>query len=66
MSNEEEYILHVVVDVCTRKILCISSEGDEKIVDCKTPQEFLNVCNFVKEVLSPEDIKYAPVLVAGA
>ena len=66
MEHEEEYILGVVVDICSRKVLCISSEGDEKIVDCETPQEFINVCNFIKAVLEPEDIKYAEVLVAGA
>ncbi len=47
-----------------RTVLCVSSDGDEKLVECDTPQEFINVVEFCKTVLEPEDIHYEEIKVA--
>ena len=64
MDNEDEWIMRVVINVGKRSILCVSSDGDEKIVECDEPQEFINVVEFCKTVLEPEDIFYEEIKVA--
>ena len=64
MDKEDEWIMRVVVNVGRRTILCVSSDGDEKLVECDSPQEFINVFEFCKTVFVPEDIFYEEVKVA--
>ena len=63
--NNDEYISRVVVNVQKRTVNCISSDGEEKLVKCKKPQEFVNVLEFCKTVLDPQDICYEEVKVAA-
>ena len=39
----ETYVAGVVIDVCTRSFLLLSDEGDEKMVECETAEQFMNV-----------------------
>lgn len=55
----DEYIEGVVVDVCTRTILCVSNLGNEKVAECDNYKEFLGMLEFVKATLSEEEIIYA-------
>jgi len=57
----DEYIEGVVVDVCTRKILCVSNFGNEKVAECDNYKEFLGMLEFVKETLTDDKIIYAEV-----
>ena len=51
---------------CTKRTVnCISSDGDEKLVECKKPQEFVNVLEFCKTVLDPEDVFFEEIKVAA-
>jgi hypothetical protein len=61
-ESDDAYILEVTCDVNARKFSLLSSEGDEKFVDCETPEEFMNVWNFVHAMLSEDEITYAPLL----
>ena len=54
----EEFIEEVVVDVCTRRVVCVSSLGDRKVVECDTYAEFMNVLNFIKSTLDTDEIKF--------
>ncbi len=63
-GKEDEWIMRVVINVGRRTVLCVSSDGDEKLVECDEPQEFINVVEFCKTVLNPEDIFYEEVKVA--
>ena len=64
MGKEDEWIMRVVINVGRRTVLCVSSDGDEKLVECDEPQELGNVDEFCKTVLDPEDIHYEEVKVA--
>ena len=65
MGKEDEYISRVVINVQKRTINCISSDGEEKLVTCKKGQEFINVVEFCKTVLEPEDISYEEIKVVA-
>lgn len=55
----DEYIEGVVVDVCTRTILCVSNLGNEKVAECDTYKEFLGMLEFIKATLNEKEIIYA-------
>ena len=64
MSNTE-CVQGIVIDVCTRSFLLFSDEGNEKMVECDTVQEFMNVLEVVTANLSEDQIEYADLAVQG-
>jgi len=64
MGTAQESVLGIVIDVCTRSFLLLSDEGNEKLVECETVQEFMNVLEVVTANLQPEQIEYADLAVA--
>ena len=65
MSTAQESVLGIVIDVCTRSFLLISDEGNEKLVECETVQEFMNVLEVVTANLEPDQIEYADLAIQG-
>jgi hypothetical protein len=63
MSTAQESVLGIVIDVCTRSFLLISDEGNEKLVECDTVQEFMNVLEVVTANLEPDQIEYADLAI---
>jgi len=58
-----ECLLGVVIDVCTRSVLLVSDQGNEKVVTCDTVEEFMNVTNFITDNLNSDQIEYADLAV---
>jgi len=58
-----ECLLGVVIDVCTRSVLLVSDQGNEKVVTCDTIEEFMNVTNFITDNLTSDQIEYADLAV---
>ena len=52
----EEFVEKVVVDVCSRRVCCVSSKGDRRILESETFTEFMNVLNFVRTTLDEDEI----------
>ena len=65
MGTAQESVLGIVIDVCTRSFLLISDEGNEKMVNCDTVQEFMNVLEVVTANLSEDQIEYADLAIQG-
>ena len=65
MGTAQESVLGIVIDVCTRSFLLLSDEGNEKMVNCDTVQEFMNVLEVVTANLEPDQIEYADLAVYG-
>ena len=59
----EEFVEKVVVDVCSRRVCCVSSKGDRRILESETFTEFMNVLQFVKHTLDEDEIVYTEILV---
>ena len=56
---EDEYLTKCVVDPSKRTVFLYSSEGDEKVVECDTVDEFMNVLSFVRDTCPEERLSYA-------
>ena len=65
MSTAQETVQGIVIDVCTRTFLLISDQGSEKIVECDTIEEFMNVLEVVTANLSEDQIEYADLAIQG-
>lgn len=61
MGTTEKFLKKVVVDLCTRTFLLISDDGDEKVVECETTEQFMNVLEVCTSKLRSEEIVYAEV-----
>jgi len=55
---EDEYLTRCIVDPTTKTVRLFSSEGDEKVVDCATTEEFMNVLQFVRDTVSEDVLTY--------
>ena len=64
MSNTE-CVQGIVIDVCTRSFLLLSDEGNKKMVECETVNEFMNVLEVVTANLDEDQIEYADLAVQG-
>ena len=56
---EDEYLTKCVVDPSKRTVYLYSSEGGEKVVECDTVDEFMNVLSFVRDTCPEERLSYA-------
>ena len=63
MSSTQECVQGIVIDVCARTFLLLSDQGGERLVECDTIQEFMNVLEVVTANLDQEQIKYADLAI---
>jgi hypothetical protein len=65
MSTAQETVQGIVIDVCTRTFMLLSDQGSERVVECDTVEEFMNVLEVVTSNLDPEQIEYADLAIYG-
>jgi len=58
-ANTEEFLTRCVVDTLSRKFYLYSSEGDERIVECETVDQFMNVLQVVRTQLDESTLVYS-------
>ena len=51
---QDDYLTRVVVDTSGRKFNLYSENGDEKIIECETIDEFMGVLEFCREILDDD------------
>ena len=56
---QDEFLTRVVIDPSARNFYLYSNEGDEKVVDCTTMDEFMNVLSFVRATAPEDTIAYS-------
>ena len=54
---EDEYLMKCVVDTAKRSFYLYSNEGDDKVVECETPEQFMDVLEVVRATC-PEAVSY--------
>ena len=59
---EDEFLMKCVVDTAKRSFYLYSNEGDKKVVDCDTIEEFMNVLDVVRKTCPEERLVYADPL----
>ena len=57
-ANTEEFLSRCVVDTLARKFYLYSSEGGEKLVECETADQFMNVLEIVRSQVSEDCLAY--------
>ena len=63
--NTEAYVEGVVIDICSRSFLLISDQGEERLIQCDSPEEFMNVKEVCTSHLNDDQIQYADLSVKG-
>jgi hypothetical protein len=58
-SNTEEYLSRCVIDTLARKFYLYSSEGGERVVECETVEQFMNVLEVVRTQVSEDCLAYS-------
>jgi len=58
-SETEEFLTRCVVDTLARKFYLYSNEGDERVVECETVEQFMNVLEVVRTQLNEDTLVYS-------
>ena len=56
--NAETYVESVVIDICSRSFFITSNENDERVVECDSAEEFMNVLEVCTAYLEEDQILY--------
>ena len=59
---EDEFLMKCVVDTAKRSFYLYSNEGEEKVVNCDTVQQFMDVLEVVRDTCPEERLIYAEPL----
>ena len=65
-NEDDEHLTRVVIDTCARTYRLLSNEGDEKVIECDSVEEFMNVLELVRAVVDEDIIAYTDMLVTGS
>ena len=58
-AETQEFLTRCVVDTLARKFYLYSSEGTEKVVECETVDQFMNVLEVVRDQLDEDTLVYS-------
>ena len=58
----EEILSRCVVDTLARKFYLYSSEGSERVVECESIEQFMNVLELVRTQVSEDCLAYTDPL----
>ena len=58
-----ENVSNILIDVFKRTVIVLGSEGDTRLVECETMNEFMNVLKIIDKHIDPEMVLYAKPLV---
>tara|TARA_R100001480_G_scaffold59751_1_gene72452 strand:- start:676 stop:894 length:219 start_codon:yes stop_codon:yes gene_type:complete len=61
MGNE--HVSSILVDICKRTVIILGNEGDTRVIECETVNEFMNVLKIIDENIEPEMVVYAKLAV---
>ena len=59
---QDEYLTRCVVDPVSRKFFLYSSEGEERVVECETVDQFMAVLELVRDITPDDVLAYADPL----
>ena len=63
-QEDDEYLTRVVIDTCARTFRLYSNEGDERIVNCDSMEEFMNVLELVRKVVDEDIVAYVGPIIS--
>jgi hypothetical protein len=60
--DTEEFLFRCVVDTSHRKFYLYSNEGSERVVNCESIDQFLNVLEVVRAIVDTEQLAYSSLI----
>ena len=57
--QEEDFLSRCVVDPVARKFYLYSENGEERVVDCETIDQFMSVLELVRDTCDDDILAYA-------
>jgi len=64
-NTMEEFVNSVLIDMSKRQFTLFSTQGDEKVVECETYDQFMSVFKVVRDKVDEEMIFYTKPNVAA-
>jgi len=58
-NDNDEFLTRVVIDIQERTFYLYSSSGDDRVIECDTIDEFMNVLELVRSVVDDDIVHYA-------
>ena len=55
---DDDTLMEVVIDLCSRTFLLLSDEGQERIVTCDNTEQFMRVLKVCTDKLEEDQIRY--------
>ena len=62
LPMNDDVLSKCVIDTTKRRVYLYSDGGDEKVVNCDTVDEFMNVLSFVRDKVEEERVFYSDPL----
>ena len=59
---QDDFLSRCVVDPVARKFYLYSEQGDEKVVECDTVDQFMGVLELCRDVLDEDTLAYTSPL----
>ena len=56
---QDDYLTRCVADPVKRKFYLYSEQGDERVLDCETVDQFMNVLELCRSLLDEDTLAYA-------
>ena len=56
---QDDYLTRCVVDPVKRKFYLYSEQGDERVLECETVDQFMGVLELCRAMLDEETLAYA-------
>jgi hypothetical protein len=55
---DDDTVASVIIDLCSRSFLLLSDGGEERLVECEDPDQFMRVLKVCTDKLPEDQIKY--------
>ena len=62
---DDDTLMEVVIDLCSRTFLLLSDEGQERIVTCDNTEQFMRVLKVCMDRLEEDQIRYDSINIGG-
>ena len=56
---DDDTVMGIIIDLCSRKFLLLSEEGQEREVTCDDEEQFMRVLKVCTDRLDEDQIQYA-------
>ncbi len=58
---QEDYLTRCVVDPVKRSFYIYSEQGDDRVIECETVDQFLSVLEVCRHLLDEDTLAYSPL-----